>query len=77
MPTKAEQCPMCGEIVAQLTGFGVCSDCVDKDRELFDEVKSSMSLGQIMTIEDLSERSEVDAKHIRRWIKTGRLALAK
>ena len=68
---------MCNEIVAQLTGFGVCTDCVEQDRQLFNDVKTSMSLGQIMTIEDLSEKSQVDAKHIRRWIRTGRLALAK
>ena len=51
---------------------GVCSDCFDKDDELFDKVRSVMKFGEKFMPEALSEKTGVDIKHIQRWARLGR-----
>ncbi len=71
---KLNKCDICNALLAEKPPSGVCSACFDYDQELFDRVKKSLKYGERVTPEDLSQRTDVDPKHIKRWIKLGRLS---
>lgn len=70
--SRLKQCPMCGAIVATLTSYGVCVDCVDEDEKMFVKVKSSIKFGEQVLPDELAAKNDVDIKHINRWINSGR-----
>ncbi len=63
---------MCKSIVAMLTSYGVCADCIDEDDKLFAKVKSSIGFGQKLLPDELAAKTGVDIKHINRWVNAGR-----
>lgn len=69
---RLSQCEMCGGLMGTPTSTGVCSDCWDKDEEMYQKVKSNMKFGQKLFPEELANKTGVDIKHIQRWINQGR-----
>ncbi len=69
---RLSQCAMCGSLMSIPTASGVCSDCWDKDEEMYQKVKSTMKFGQKLLPEELASKTGVDIKHIQRWMVQGR-----
>lgn len=69
---KLNQCGLCSSLMATSNTRGVCSDCFDKDDELYDKVRNVMKFGERFAPEALSEKTGVDIKHINRWANQGR-----
>jgi hypothetical protein len=63
---------MCGALMGVPTASGVCSDCWDKDEEMYQRAKSVLKFGQRVFPEELSSKTGIDIKHIQRWIEQGR-----
>lgn len=69
---KLNQCELCNVLIPTNTSRGVCSDCWDKDDELFENVRNVMKFGEKFIPEVIAEKSGVDIKHINRWARIGR-----
>jgi hypothetical protein len=69
---RLSQCEMCGALMGMPTSSGVCSDCWDKDEDMYQKVKSNMKFGEKLLPEELSAKTGVDIKHIQRWAAQGR-----
>jgi hypothetical protein len=69
---KLNQCGLCNVLIAANNMRGVCSDCWDKDDELFESVRSVMKFGEKFVPEVIAEKSGVELKHITRWARIGR-----
>ncbi len=74
MNSRLHKCDICNALLAEKPSSGVCSACFDYDQELFDRVKKSLKYGEKITSEELSYRTGVDEKHIKRWTRLGRLS---
>lgn len=72
--SKLIQCGICNCLLPSNNVSGVCSDCWEKDDELFDKVRSVMKFGEKFLPEVLSEKTGVDIKHIKRWARQGRFS---
>jgi hypothetical protein len=69
---KISKCGLCDALIAANNMRGVCTDCWDKDDELYESVRSVMKFGEKFIPELISEKSGVDLKHIIRWSLIGR-----
>ncbi len=72
MSNLFSQCEICGCVTSLNLKNGVCFDCKEKDDELFTLAKNSMKFGEKMLLEELSNRSGIDCRHILRWVRYGR-----
>jgi NMD protein affecting ribosome stability and mRNA decay len=70
---KIIQCEMCGALTIP-TPHGVCGDCLDEDQKLYEKARDSIKFGESVTPEIIQQRTGIELKHIRRWIKYGRLS---
>jgi hypothetical protein len=69
------QCEMCGALTLP-NQLKICRDCIPEDQRLFEKARESMSFGESLTIDEISKRTGIEEKTIRRWVKTGRLSEA-
>jgi len=69
---KLSQCGICNCLLPSNNTTGVCSDCWEKDDEMFDKVRSAMKFGEKFLPEVLSEKTGVEMKHLQRWARQGR-----
>lgn len=70
---RLSQCDLCGAFINANIYGGVCNECTDKDKELYDQARTCLDFGERVLPEDLSAKSGVDIKHIKRWVRIGRL----
>ena len=69
---KLNQCGLCNCLLATTNIRGVCSDCWEKDDELFDKVRNAMKFGEKFAPDVLAEKTGVEMKHFQRWTRLGR-----
>jgi hypothetical protein len=70
---KLSLCPICNKLMSGPTIRGVCFECFDEDERMFQELKSIIQIGQKLGLFELSDRSGIQPKHIKRWIDLGKL----
>lgn len=70
---KLSLCPICNKLMSGQTIRGVCFECFDEDERMFQELKSIIQIGQKLGLFELSDRSGIQPKHIKRWIDLGKL----
>ena len=69
--SKLMRCDMCGAITVPSL-YLVCQDCADEDERLFQIAKNSIKFNENVTAEQVFERTGIDVKNIRRWVRIGR-----
>tara|TARA_B100001989_G_C24123568_1_gene262119 strand:- start:27 stop:266 length:240 start_codon:yes stop_codon:yes gene_type:complete len=72
---KLQQCDFCGTLMSNSLHGGVCADCMEEDKELYDKARNFLKFGEKVLAEELAQKSGVDLKHIQRWISIGRLSI--
>jgi hypothetical protein len=70
---KLSLCPICNKLMAGSTPRGVCFDCFDEDERMFQLVKSCIQIGEKLGPVELSDKSGILLKHIKRWLDLGKL----
>jgi hypothetical protein len=73
--TKLKQCEYCGALMSISLFGGVCKDCMERDKELFDRARSCMNFGERVLPEELAEKSGIELRHIQRWAEIGRFGM--
>lgn len=69
------QCGECGNITP-VNVWGVCGECHERDQLMFEKVRDKVSLTDVLTPEELKERTGVPEKTIKRWIAAGRFRIS-
>ena len=63
---------MCGAFMPAMTPTRVCSNCFDKDEEMFHKAKNSLRFGEKVSVEELARKTGIEVEHIQRWVRIGR-----
>jgi hypothetical protein len=72
---KLQQCEYCGALMSTSLFGGVCKDCMEQDKQLFDKARGCLNFGEKILPEELAEKSGVDLRHIQRWAEIGRFGV--
>ena len=68
-------CKSCGKLFNYMGGQPICSNCVKKLEEKFQEVKDYLRKNPNSSINQVSEEMDVTVKQIRQWIREERLTI--
>ena len=72
---KLKQCEYCGTLMSISLFGGVCNECMDTDKELYDKARSSLKFGEKVLPEELADKTGIEIKHIKRWMEIGRFGI--
>ncbi|MGN0161846.1 MAG: FeoC-like transcriptional regulator [Lachnospiraceae bacterium] len=75
---EVRNCRNCGKLFNYIGGSyrSLCPACIDKLEEKFQEVKAYVEDNRGVTMNDLTQRFEVDARQIEKWVREERLCFA-
>lgn len=68
-------CKGCGKLFNYMGGQPLCSNCIKKLEEKFQEVKEYLRGNPHVGVNQLSEEMDVSVKQIKQWIREERLSL--
>lgn len=66
-------CKSCGRLFNHMGGQPICSRCLKKLDEKFQEVKSYLEEHPIASVREVSDENDVSVKQIKQWIREERL----
>lgn len=73
---EIKNCRSCGRLYNYMGGPNMCTRCLEKLEEKFQEVKAYLRENPNAPIEEVAETMEVSVKQIKQWIREERLSLA-
>lgn len=72
---ELRNCPECGKLFVYVRR-NLCPDCLKKDEENYEKVKTYLSKNPKATIDEISDATQVPAKNVLEYLKEGRLMLS-
>jgi flagellar operon protein (TIGR03826 family) len=71
---ELRNCPVCGNLFVY-SFKNMCPDCIKKDEDDFKKVRGYIYKNPNATIEEISEKTEIDTKKVLEFLRDGRLVL--
>ncbi|BDU51085.1 hypothetical protein [Haliovirga abyssi] len=67
------ECKICGKLFMKTGRKNICPSCLNKEEELFMEVKNYLYDSPNASIKEVAEQTEIDEGLIMDWVREGRL----